>query len=441
MIFQKLQKYLLVYNKPLIFLATAWFVIASLYLIRTPFDYRAHDARGHIHYTRIVTQEHRIPKPYEGWETFQPPVYYLINSVIFPNTLKNSNFLIHVNAVRLISVVYGFITILLIAALLSEIKIGLVEKLQVLFFTVTTPKFVFLFSTYNNDSLATLLSILVIFLCYKLYKSWSNKKALLLFVCAVIGVYTKFSTIGCILAILFPCIIYLFKQKPQDKKIASMALILFASIISLLPWIIFHNIKYTNNPFPTNLEHRIRKSTKHGTILDTLKSIIVNPLQPKTKWQEPWALPVVEQRQYIAPGTKGFDYISYFFVTSIIGENEFTKPDKKVIWGILWIHLFISILAYRYIFSSNINKLSFFVIVVGHFLHLFYISRYFVPIPSPVMDFRMISWIWAPWTYIFASSLINKNLLMTTIQKTLLTTGILLHLYFLFTVTGGQTPY
>src|SRR3989338_11163834 len=128
-----------------------WLIIASLYLIHTPLDHRNHDYGHHLFYTEIISKEHSFLKPYDGTETYQPPLYYLVNSFIAPESIKSDK-ISHSNYVRVLSVVYGSITIFLLFCLLKEAFYNPVFCLFPLLFLITTPKFVFVFSTYNNDS-------------------------------------------------------------------------------------------------------------------------------------------------------------------------------------------------------------------------------------------------------------------------------------------------
>src|SRR3989338_386537 len=189
-----------------------WIIVAVGYLTHTPIDHRAHDISGHLEYTKIVFSELRLPHPYEGWETFQPPLYYLINSLIAPphNILEG---LYHIIYVRYLSVFYGLISILVIAWFLMKIDISPFYRMLVLLFIVTTPKFVFMFSSYNNDSLATMLSILIVGLSYKLFSDQSMRYRLLLLLVATLGPYAKYTALLAILSLLIFCSRNLLKLK------------------------------------------------------------------------------------------------------------------------------------------------------------------------------------------------------------------------------------
>ncbi|NDC37537.1 MAG: hypothetical protein EBZ48_05745 [Proteobacteria bacterium] len=52
------------------------FVLRTLYLCATPYWVRGHDTGGHIEYILYVLNHWSIPAPQDGWQFYQPPLYY-----------------------------------------------------------------------------------------------------------------------------------------------------------------------------------------------------------------------------------------------------------------------------------------------------------------------------------------------------------------------------
>lgn len=63
----------------LLFLASAF--VRGYYLLSTPYWIRGHDTDGHIEYIEYIAENVRLPAPNEGWEYWQPPLYYAIGAV------------------------------------------------------------------------------------------------------------------------------------------------------------------------------------------------------------------------------------------------------------------------------------------------------------------------------------------------------------------------
>jgi hypothetical protein len=60
------------------------FVLAAVlrvaYFLATPYWVRGHDVDGHIDYARFLTEHFTLPK--DGWEAWQPPLYYFLESLV-----------------------------------------------------------------------------------------------------------------------------------------------------------------------------------------------------------------------------------------------------------------------------------------------------------------------------------------------------------------------
>ena len=168
---------------------SAWLFFAVLFVSRSPAGAFTHDFGGHLQFTQILYSDRRLPLPREGWETYQPPLYYLVNTLFSPRHLS------HTFQIRLLSVLYGAFTLLLIIRLLSRHQVSPTTQLIVLSFIATTPSFLFMYSTYNNDSLATLISVALLAAAH----DWildKNRQAIIFFgILVAAGLYTKLTVV------------------------------------------------------------------------------------------------------------------------------------------------------------------------------------------------------------------------------------------------------
>lgn len=401
-----------------------WFIVTVLYLIYTPIGLNSHDFGGHVDFTKVIVRDHKLPTPFEGWEAYQPPLYYLINSFLSPKSLL-SDITIHCNYVRAMSVLYGAITLLLIFWLLGKVaNINNFHKLLVLLFIATTPKFIFVFSTYNNDSLATMLSVALLVISYMLYLNWSKKKALLLLLISIAAVYTKLSAIAAIILVVLVCSRNLLKLKFPNIFELKIIFILIISVLSLLPWCIMHNHAYTGQFFPLNkdgLGGNVRY--EKGQALKVLSPFAVFSNIPEHKWDEPWAYPSHHQ------SSKRFDYLSYSFITSIIAEFTYNTPTANWAWALLIIHLVIYLTSFKEVLRSKLTKLAGLTILTGHMIQILFML---FALTSCGMDYRYVAWTWAGWAILYASNLTRKH---NNIISKLLMVGILIQIYFVLNIT------
>lgn len=399
-----------------------WLVVISLYLIYTPIGANSHDFIGHVEFTKIIATQHRLPAPYEGWEGYQPPLYYFINSFFSKKSL-NSDTVVHCNYVRAISVLYGAIALLLIAWVLNDFAKDNFYKLLVLLFISTTPKFAFIFSTYNNDSLSMLLAIAVAAVSYKLHRNFSKKLALVLLLVATAALYSKLSAGASILAVIIICCRKLFNFKnPSPVEIRIVSILIF-SVLLLLPWAFFHNYHYLQKLFPLNSQGLGQNVLyeKGQAIKIVLPTAIFQ--NNEHKWDEPWVYPSPH------PASKRFDYWSYSFVNSVIGEFTYNSPSARFVWIVLLAHLFIYLLALKDVFKSNSSKLAGSVILLGHLSQIIY---FLFSTTSCGMDYRYVCWTWIGWAVLYTNMLSNNS---TKILSKVMVLIIALHIYFMMNIS------
>ena len=396
-------------------------------------------ARYKVTRPKFIVKNNYLPAPYEDWETFQPPLYYLINSYIAPGSLREGNEESHANLVRFISIIYGALALLLIAGLLDDLKIDPLKQFLALLFLSTTPKFVLIFSTYNNDSLATLLCIGILTVSYKLYNKWSKHLSLILFILAVSAIYTKYSAIPCILAIIIICSKNILKLKPPNEVQRKIIITLTLALLSLLPWLIFHNYKYTNKLFPHNANYAIPKELTLEKRITNLSSVLKFPLLQKEEWEHPW-LSTTEEEKDTRKELKKHDYLAYSFISSVISHFVADTPSESFVWSMLLIHFYVIIICLFSMPKLNIGKLTFTLILLSYFFQLCHSSQ-FVPAHIPgTLDFRYISWSYLGWVVLYSVSLAEKSF-FAKLQKYLLIAGVLMHIYFLCTVAGGVSKF
>lgn len=417
----------------------AWILIAGYYNLHTSISCRSRDFWGHVQYAEIITKEHRLPTPHEGWETFQSPLYYLIVSYIASPSLStemNQEALIAYG--RALSVLFGGLSLLIITWFLQQINLQPFLQLLVILFTATTPKFVFVFSTFNNDSLATFLSIATLVLAYRLYHKWSKKTAWALLLVAAGSLYAKLTTIisiGCVGIVC--CKNLLNKMRPSNIQL-KIIYILALSIVLFSPWLVLHNYKHTGRLIATNFDGSIDrfKTTQLKTLFGVLfriPQLQENPPDYSHEFDEPWIYPTWGGTPH--PATKRFDTFSYTFIISILDEFHYQAPSVKIIWLILLIHLVVNIISLKYIFESDLSKLSAFSILFAHIVNIATMMPGMLNVPVPNVDFRYIAWTWLPWALLFGNALSEKSRLSSILNKIFLT-GIIFQIYTLVVISG-----
>ncbi len=426
-------------NKFLIPVILLWLLVITGYCLRTPHYCRAHDMGAHFEYTRYIAQMNKLPHPYAGYETWQPPLYYLINSFIDVPDLKSEvekDKITHVNYGRGVSVLYGLIELLIIAWILSQVSQNQILQALVLMFICTTPKFIFVFSTYSNDSLTTLLSTAIVVLSYRLYTKWNNSLALALLSVSTLGLYTKYTVLFPIAAVALICLKNLLKLKLPNLVQTRIISILILSLVLLSPYLYFHNYKNTGRLLSTSFNGEM-DTTKFDVVqVKNLVGLVlripswqINKVDYTHEWDEPWLHP---WWYTVHPSTKRYDYFSVSFVTSVIGEYLFNVPNVMFTWIIFFTHLIAYLIALKFAFKSNISKLSFLMLLIIHLFQIVSIPI-FPTLPHRNMEYRYICWTWVCWAVLYINSIEQKSILSNILIKAMFV-GIIVQIYLLFTI-------
>ena len=406
-----------------------WIIIGFTVLNNIPFDRFCHDFWAHIEYTKILVNQHRLPKPGEGFETHQQPLFYLIASLIAPKAL-NTNLEFHVNCVRIISLLFGAFSIIVIAWLLNEVTKNKWIQLLTLLFIETTPKFVFIFSVYNNDSFVTFFSMLIAALAYKFYKENNNFYLKLLFVVSILALYSKLSSLLPILCLIVLCLFQIIKYPDAKMNFKSVEMkivtALFISLLSLIP-VAIYNHKCIGVYFPSldikGLAYELKFKPEKTFVA------IFTPISLLTDFKDKWNDPLVHPWPHAA--SKKNDYWAFNYLTSVYGEFDFQSPQKLILWVVLLTHLFIYIIALTKIFESGTGKLAGAVILLAH---LFQIAHVIKNPFSCNMDFRFVAWLYLLWSVLYVKVLKTQNTWYSRHISNIMLLGIIFSLYFLFTV-------
>ncbi|MCX5787044.1 MAG: hypothetical protein NTX64_00850 [Elusimicrobia bacterium] len=399
----------------------AWGIVAGIYLARTPEFVRTHDFPAHRYYADIIMREHRLPAPYEHWETYQPPLYYLLNSVISPGDPAG-----HVFGVRLLSLIYGGLCLVIIDRLLRRFKFAPPVRLLVLLWIATTPKYVMMFTTYNNDALATLLALAAIHSWTRLVDGWNIRQAAILALAGTAAAYTKWNVLGVLAILAALTLVLAVRRTIAPRQAAVIGLLMLLPGALLMPWLVLHNQRLTGHLFPHN-------SQNFGTIGDFYR--LPEPrrvlLAPPPLKSAAWKVPYVNPDDRAEP--KNASYCAYSFVTSIFGEYRFPERLKLLAWLTLAVHLVFMLAALSRVAWKGFTMLSGMGLLAGWGLQ----AVFLILVPQITsMDFRLIAWTWPAWAILFAAALTSGDERRAVFLPgaALCSLGVFAHLWFLLSI-------
>lgn len=356
-----------------------WALVAVLYIARSPGGAFAHDFPGHRQYTQILALEHRLPHPREGVECYQPPLYYLLNVLLLPRAAG------HIFIVRVVSVLYGVLTLGLVAGILRRLEVPDETQFLALGLLATTPAFLFLFTTYNNDALATLISVAMLAVAYELFAHWKPRNLILLGALAGIGVYVKLTALV-LLAVLMIVLAFLsLTHRWPFRRFWKVGGVLLAAACLLIPWLIGHNLRLTGRLFPSPPDYEPFAPLRLPA--GPLRTLLTPPGWTAGEWADPFT------HMWDATGNKNSSYVAYLFLTSIFGEQTLGFFPRAIARALACLHGFLWISASVLAWRSAKGRLAWTLVVLG--FGLWGLILFHTPLAC-MMDFRYVAWVWLP---------------------------------------------
>jgi len=166
------------YGILLLCLAIAGFM--KFYGVRTPYDVRAHDAGYHVEYVQYMSNNWKVPHAKEGWEYYQPPLYYALTAGMqtWSEFLgKDSDALLRgLQSLSWIIMCAALAACVWISTILFRGQTKAIDRILFVGLIGTLPSIVFLSSRINNDVLLYCFETLAIGLLlhwWQFKKRWS----------------------------------------------------------------------------------------------------------------------------------------------------------------------------------------------------------------------------------------------------------------------------
>jgi len=217
---------------------TLWILAAGVlirihYLLGTPYWVRGHDTEGHIEYVRHLLDHWAIPKIGEGWESWQPPLYYV--AVAIPSGIAGMFGVDRMTQtwVMQLCALAASIASLAIAYNVGKNAIDAKDRPRTLWiFTAlfaVFPGLVFFSARINNDVLTALLGFATLALLLRWWKTGDARSWVFLSVCIALSLLTK-NTNLLLIPVAGACLLFR-AETPWKKKFQLGGISLFALLV------------------------------------------------------------------------------------------------------------------------------------------------------------------------------------------------------------------
>ncbi len=287
----------------------------TIAVLGTPMGVRGHDTEGHIEYVDQLMANRRLPAEGEGWEWYQPPLYY---AVLSPLRLASTHLRqpeLSDRLLQLPALLCGFAWLWLLAAALKQWNVRGAAAAMSLACVALLPTTAFAAARVNNDSLALPLSAAALLVAGMWWKKPTYRSLLLCSVLLSLALLAKGTAL-----LLVPIIGALLLLKPKLRVPAKLKAIgiAFVTVALLAGWygVLRVGIQRQNEIVGNvgNMNSALRVETTPEALLT---------FRPWKILQETQARPFDQNRDHVR-------FWEYFWRTGLLGEFDQT-PFVRVI--------------------------------------------------------------------------------------------------------------
>ena len=414
-----------------------WLLLSITFMATLPIKNTfGNDHGGHVQYSQYIRAEKKLPGPYVGWQTYQPPAYYVINQLFAPFS-KN-----HILAVRLSSVVYGILFLLACHVVMSFWSIPKSAQLFVLLYFLSMPAFLYLFTAYNNDALAMALAAAVSAVALVCYCKPRIILMALLFLLSALGLYTKYSLVLVFAAIGSVLAGGVLLRRIQFRKALIIIVPLFLACLTLVPYMRFHNFAYTGKYLPSNADISgfvpgwdIRHNVGTAKFFSTPPGITTG------EWTYPYAF---DEKFHYSLEPIMFYWTKKTFLSSVLSTSLFGEFNYSAIvpladtwaWISLWVHIVV-LVNISYFDKRNQGLTTFLLASLAVFALFIMFSNH----TFNSVNFRLCAWINVPLSVLAATALM-RSLAAENTKTSMLLIGTLIlgtsaHVFYQFTLNAS----
>ncbi len=178
-------------------------LLRLMLLDATPFNVRTNDVEGHIDYILYVVQYWAIPKIHQGWEFYQPPLYYFLMAI--PYRIGEILRFEHETILRLLQGIAWMISVglLWLCSSIARHLFSDAQKKEQLFWVAIIalfPGMVLFAPRINNDVLLQTLSFLSLGLAVSFWQKISARTWYILIMTLALALLTKMNAVPLVVA-------------------------------------------------------------------------------------------------------------------------------------------------------------------------------------------------------------------------------------------------
>lgn len=325
------------YAYALFLILLAGVLLRTYYTLSTDYWVRGHDTDGHIEYVRYIDEHTKLPPPNEGWEFWQPPLYYTGGAA----WMRAMSYIGYGDAwilrsLQFVSLLISILTLFII----TETGFLLFDKRErpfvlPMFVAIASffPSLVYMSARINNDIAVTLFSFLAFGLLVLWWKRPRMKTWIALAVTIALGILSK-NTALLLVPVAGACLL-LARGLPWKKKILWGVTMLFIIGVGAGWFSIWR--KYYDESQSLIIGNENTLNSGLAVPNNPSAFLVFNPIEMvKHPYNSPWSDD--ERRQY---------FWEYFHRSAFTGEFMPGVNRMQVAsWLLIWSFILMAIAAY-----------------------------------------------------------------------------------------------
>jgi hypothetical protein len=373
---------------PWIFIGGA--VLRWWYLLATPSYLRSYDVDGHVEYIRFIMDHLNLPLTSQGWEFYQPPLYYILGALWAKGSLLlgHSAGQVFSTDLQMLSLLISFLTFALALWIGAMLFPGKNQRGSLILYAcllAVLPGLVYFSPRINNDILVQFLMFLFFAIILRWWRDEEHDRGwIAASIVASLALLTKTNAM-----VLFAIAwgLLLFRRVPWRRKVMLLGMsvviaLLFTDWFFIQRFVIERNVSLVGNIGNLNGALHLENTLPHLLIFDPIFALM-HPLN------NPWADD--QGRQF---------FWSYLFRSAFVGEFPFPDSLLPIIRSMLFFAIVTVPLAvfgaYRGARRRFRNRLPLLLCLLG-LLGIAFMFRVRIP-NSPSEDFRFIVLLTVPMT-------------------------------------------
>jgi 4-amino-4-deoxy-L-arabinose transferase-like glycosyltransferase len=224
-------------------------------VVAYPYSRSHFDSEGHVAYVKYMAAHWRVPNVTQGWEMYQPPLYYFFSAIVYRLFGGEGNELASLKAVQILGMLSGLACILFSWFTLRVFaKNNRLIQLLGLSTVAFLPMSLYLNPTISNEVFSAFMISLAVYLLvrYGFQDSISYKQAVVLGAVVGLALLSKYTALLVFLVAVAILLVRPWIRAEQRRRELAILVVFIATVLATCGWFYYRNAVMFHKPFVAN---------------------------------------------------------------------------------------------------------------------------------------------------------------------------------------------